>query len=53
MNTAAAAKHILIVDDDASARDGLACLMRAAGHDVRQAANGAEVLCSAAPTGPT
>jgi len=45
MNTALTAmKHILIVDDDAPTREGLAGLMEAAGHSVRMATNGMEAL---------
>ncbi|HKI31392.1 MAG TPA: response regulator [Gemmataceae bacterium] len=39
-----APKQILIVDDDAQAREGLALVMEAAGHAVRTAANGLEAL---------
>jgi CheY-like chemotaxis protein len=39
-----APKRILIVDDDAQTRDGLALAIRTAGHTVRTAANGLEAL---------
>jgi CheY-like chemotaxis protein len=39
-----ALKRILIVDDDAQTRDGLALAIRAAGHTVRTAADGLEAL---------
>ncbi len=37
---------IYLVDDDVSARHGLARLMRAAGYEVREAESGAELLAS-------
>jgi CheY-like chemotaxis protein len=37
-------KQILIVDDDAQVREGLAMAMEAAGHDVRTVENGVEAL---------
>jgi CheY-like chemotaxis protein len=39
-----ASKQILIVDDDAQTREGLALVLEAAGHRVRTAANGLEAL---------
>jgi CheY-like chemotaxis protein len=44
MKTLHSAKQILIVDDDAPLRDGLARALEAAGHQVRTAANGLEAL---------
>jgi CheY-like chemotaxis protein len=37
-------KQVLIVDDDAPTRDGLAMMLEAAGHDVHHAENGQQAL---------